>query len=148
MDPSTAPYGWLVKRMASRMEQNINNFLKPYNITSTQSWVVLYLKTPNNCFTYKELEKQFEVSQPTMVGILSRLEQKNMIIVSSDEKDRRIKKVRLSSEGAELIVALRQHLDAAEDKIVSDFSEKERETFHLLLEKSYRNIMESEEKND
>ncbi len=148
MDPSTAPYGWLVKRMASRMEQNINNFLKPYNITSMQSWVVLYLKTPNNCFTYKELEKQFEVSQPTMVGILSRLEQKNMIIVSSDEKDRRIKKVRLSSEGAELIVALRQHLDAAEDKIVSDFSEKERETFHLLLEKSYRNIMESEEKND
>ena len=148
MDPSTAPYGWLVKRMASRMEQNINNFLKPYNITSMQSWVVLYLKTPNNCFTYKELEKQFEVSQPTMVGILSRLEQKNMIIVSSDEKDRRIKKVRLSSEGAELIVALRQHLDAAEDKIISDFSEKERETFHLLLEKSYRNIMESEEKND
>lgn len=39
MNPTNAPYGWLVKRIAHRLEQNMNNFLKPYNITIMQSWV-------------------------------------------------------------------------------------------------------------
>lgn len=93
MNPKHAPYGWLVKRIARRLEQNMNNFLKPYNITIMQSWVLMFLKQTEKCYTFKELEKQFEVSQPTMAGILARLDQKNMIITIQDEKDKRIKKV-------------------------------------------------------
>lgn len=103
MNPTNAPYGWLVKRIAHRLEQNMNNFLKPYNITIMQSWVLMFLKRTEKCYTFKELEKQFEVSQPTMAGILARLDQKNMIITSQDEKDKRIKKVEISDEGRALI---------------------------------------------
>ena len=56
MNPKNAPYGWLVKRIAHRLEQNMNNFLKPYNITIMQSWVLLYLKDDKDCCTYKELD--------------------------------------------------------------------------------------------
>ena len=80
MNPKNAPYGWLVKRIAHRLEQNMNNFLKPYNITIMQSWVLLYLKDTKECCTYKELEKEFEVSQPTMAGIISRLDKKSWLL--------------------------------------------------------------------
>ena len=47
MNPTNAPYGWLVKRIAHRLEQNMNNFLKPYNITIMQSWVLVFTQTIN-----------------------------------------------------------------------------------------------------
>ena len=80
METKNAPYGWLVKRIAHRLEQNMNHFLKPYNITIMQSWILLFLKKTEASYTYKELEKEFEVSQPTMAGLLARLNQKNMIL--------------------------------------------------------------------
>ena len=66
METKNAPYGWLVKRIAHRLEQNMNHFLKPYNITIMQSWILLFLKKTEASYTYKELEKEFEVSQPTL----------------------------------------------------------------------------------
>ena len=148
MNPTNAPYGWLVKRIAHRLEQNMNNFLKPYNITIMQSWVLMFLKRTENCYTFKELEKQIEVSQPTMAGILARLDQKNMIITSQDEKDKRIKKVEISDEGRALINRLGEHLDDSERAIVGDFTKDEQEMFHLLLERAYYNVVERGDEND
>ena len=148
MNPKNAPYGWLVKRIAHRLEQNMNNFLKPYNITIMQSWVLLYLKDDKDCCTYKELEREFEVSQPTMAGIISRLEQKELVITGQNDKDKRIKKVEISDEGRALINRLGEHLDDSERTIVGDFTKDEQETFHLLLERAYYNVVERGDEND
>ena len=148
MNPKNAPYGWLVKRIAHRLEQNMNNFLKPYNITIMQSWVLLYLKDNKDCCTYKELEREFEVSQPTMAGIISRLEQKELVITGQNDKDKRIKKVEISDEGRALINRLGEHLDDSERAIVGDFTKDEQETFHLLLERAYYNVVERGDEND
>ena len=42
--------------------------------------------------SFKELEKNFGVSQPTMVGILNRLVQKDFVEVLTDSEDKRIRK--------------------------------------------------------
>lgn len=148
MNPKNAPYGWLVKRIAHRLEQNMNNFLKPYNITIMQSWVLLYLKDDKDCCTYKELEREFEVSQPTMAGIISRLEQKELVITSQNDKDKRIKKVRISDKGLDLIILVCDHLQESEDDIIRGFFDKEQETFHSLLERAYYNVVERGDEND
>lgn len=148
MNPKNAPYGWLVKRIAHRLEQNMNNFLKPYNITIMQSWVLLYLKDTKECCTYKELEKEFEVSQPTMAGIISRLEQKELVTKVRDDKDKRVKKVRISDKGLDLIVLVCDHLQESEDDIIRGFSDKDQETFHSLLERAYYNVVERGDEND
>lgn len=148
MNPKNAPYGWLVKRIAHQLEQNMNNFLKPYNITIMQSWVLLYLKDAKACCTYKELERVFEVSQPTMVGIISRLEQKELVASVQDEKDKRIKKVHITDKGLEVIILVCDHLKESEDDIISGFFDNEKETFHSLLERAYYNVVERGDKND
>ena len=88
------------------------------------------------------------MSQPTMAGILARLDQKDMIITSQDEKDKRIKKVEISDEGRALINRLGEHLDDSERAIVGDFTKDEQETFHLLLERAYYNVVERGDEND
>lgn len=108
----------------------------------------MFLKQTEKCYTFKELEKQFEVSQPTMAGILARLDQKNMIITIQDEKDKRIKKVQISDDGRALINRLGEHLEDSEVAIVGNFTRDEQETFHLLLEKAYYNVVERGDEND
>lgn len=148
METKNAPYGWLVKRIAHRLEQNMNHFLKPYNITIMQSWILLFLKKTEASYTYKELEKEFEISQPTMAGLLARLNQKNMILISQDEKDKRIKRVRISDDGSALMERLKAYLDDSECEIIGNFSQEEQETFHVLLEKAYYNVVERGDEND
>lgn len=71
-----------------------------------------------------------------------------MIITSQDEKDKRIKKVEISDEGRALINRLGEHLDDSERAIVGDFTKDEQETFHLLLERAYYNVVERGDEND
>ena len=66
METKNAPYGWLVKRIAHRLEQNMNHFLKPYNITIMQSWILLFLKKTEASYTYKELDALSEQQEVLM----------------------------------------------------------------------------------
>lgn len=71
-------------------------------MTISQSGVLVLLdKKSDKTASFKELEKSFGVSQPTMVGILSRLEQKGMVEVLADSKDKRIRRAHLTGVGAD-----------------------------------------------
>lgn len=48
--------------------------------------------------TFKELEKSFGVSQPTMVGIINRLEHKELVDILADSDDKRIRRAQLTQK--------------------------------------------------
>lgn len=83
-----------------------------------------------------------------MAGLLARLNQKNMILISQDEKDKRIKRVRISDDGSALMERLKAYLDDSDCEIIGNFSQEEQETFHVLLEKAYYNVVERGDEND
>lgn len=83
-----------------------------------------------------------------MAGIISRLEQKELVITGQDDKDKRIKKVRISDKGLDLIILVCDHLQESEDDIIRGFFDKEQETFYSLLERAYYNVVERGDEND
>lgn len=83
-----------------------------------------------------------------MAGIISRLEQKELVTKVQDDKDKRVKKVRISDKGLDLIVLVCDHLQESEDDIIRGFSDKDQETFHSLLERAYYNVVERGDEND
>lgn len=73
--------GTLLKQIHDIMEKNANNVLREQNLTISQSGVLVLLdEKEGKTASFKELEKDFGVSQPTMVGILNRLVQKDLVI--------------------------------------------------------------------
>ena len=71
--------GTLLKQIHDIMEKNANNVLREQNLTISQSGVLVLLdEKEGKTASFKELEKDFGVSQPTMVGILNRLVQKDL----------------------------------------------------------------------
>ena len=91
--------GVLIKQIHDIMEKNANNVLREEKLTVSQSGVLSILdEKEGKTATFKELEKEFGVSQPTMVGILSRLEQKGLVYFFDDSEDKRLRKAHLTKK--------------------------------------------------
>lgn len=128
--------GALIKKINDEMEKNANNALRTQDLTLSQLGALLKLNAASEGqLTLKELEKQLHVAQSTAAGIISRLERKYLVESIGDAEDRRIKIVKITSEGIERIQNADQHRIQAEELLLSGLTETERSIFYSLLKK-------------
>lgn len=126
--------GALLKQINDIMEKNANNALRGQDLTISQSGVLVLLDgKEEKTATFKELEKSFGVSQPTMVGLLSRLEQKNLVEILADPDDKRIRRAHLTQEGADKCIEGYKHMKLAEEMLLSNLTEEEKAEFLRIL---------------
>ena len=126
--------GTLLKQIHDIMEKNANNVLRERELTISQSGVLVLLdEKEGKTASFKELEKDFGVSQPTMVGILNRLMQKDLVEVLTDSEDKRIKKARLTQKGADKCKEGYKHMNSAEEQLLKSLTDNEKMEFNRLL---------------
>ena len=126
--------GTLLKQIHDIMEKNANNVLREQNLTISQSGVLVLLdEKEGKTASFKELEKDFGVSQPTMVGILNRLVQKDFVEVLTDSEDKRIRKAHLTQKGADKCKEGYKHMNSAEEQLLKSLTNNEKKEFNRLL---------------
>ena len=126
--------GTLLKQIHDIMEKNANNILREQDLTISQSGVLVLLdEKEGKTALFKELEKDFGVSQPTMVGILNRLEQKDLVEVLTDSEDKRIRKAHLTQKGADKCKEGYKHMNSAEEQLLKSLTDDEKKEFNRLL---------------
>lgn len=126
--------GTLLKQIHDIMEKNANNVLREQDLTISQSGVLVLLdEKEGKMASFKDLEKDFGVSQPTMVGILNRLVQKDLVEVLTDSVDKRIRKAHLTPKGAAKCKEGYKHMNSAEEQLLKSLTDDEKTEFHKLL---------------
>ena len=126
--------GTLLKQIHDVMEKNANNVLREQKLTISQSGVLVLLdEKAGKTASFKELEKEFGVSQPTMVGILNRLVQKDFVEVLTDSEDKRIRKAHLTKKGADKCKEGYKHMNSAEEQLLKSLTDDEKREFNRLL---------------
>ena len=126
--------GTLLKQIHDIMEKNANNILREQELTISQSGVLVLLdEKEGKTASFKELEKDFGVSQPTMVGILNRLVQKDFVEVLTDSEDKRIRKAHLTQKGADKCKEGYKHMNSAEEQLLKGLTDDEKKQFNRLL---------------
>ncbi len=126
--------GTLLKQIHDIMEKNANNVLREQDLTISQSGVLVLLdEKEEKTASFKELEKDFGVSQPTMVGILNRLAQKDFVEVLTDSEDKRIRKAHLTQKGADKCKEGYKHMNSAEERLLKSLTNDEKKEFNRLL---------------
>ncbi len=134
--PKNYSCGTLLKQIHDIMEKNANNILREQGLTISQSGVLILLdEKEGKTATFKELEKDFGVSQPTMVGILNRLVQKDFVEVLTDSEDKRIRKAHLTQKGADKCKEGYKHMKSAEEMLLKCLTDDEKTEFNRLLSK-------------
>ena len=123
--------GRLIKISNLIFEAYINNNLKEINLTGSQMNVLMCVYVLNKKHmnvNQVDIQKIFNLSNPTVSGILSRLQDKNFIIRENDGRKNRIK---LTDDGIKLIKDGEKKIRMVENKILSCLSE---EKYNILLE--------------
>lgn len=126
--------GAVLKQINDIMEKNANNALREQDLTISQSGVLVMLdEKEGKTATFKELEKSFGVSQPTMVGLLNRLEQKDLVEILNDPDDKRIRRAHLTRKGSDKCKEGYKHMKAAEELLLRSLNAEEQAEFLRLL---------------
>lgn len=132
--------GYLIKNINDKLKVKADNQLKEYDLTMTQSRVFAFLESKNGLATQKEIEVFLDVSHPTVVGIVSRMEKKGYLRTWIDEKDKRNKMVQLTEKASGIGTNLREDMQKNEQQLLSPLSDNEIKTLREMLIKIYNHL--------
>jgi DNA-binding MarR family transcriptional regulator len=119
----------------------MNRQLAKYDLTGTQGIVIGFLKrNQDKEICQKNLEREFDLSHPTMSSILNRLESKGLIATAPLPKDRRYKKVFLTEKGLALDKEIFASIEKLEAKMCTGLSEVQQVELASLLNAIIQNI--------
>lgn len=134
-------FGEAVKTLCARIEKEANNSLKGDGLTLMQMAVLQECRKRENYeMSMKELERHFSISQPTIAGIVSRLEEKGLVLGHTSPSDRRVKLVRLTEKGILSCDSAEKYIKASEDTLIKGFTEEEKRLFISFLMRASENL--------
>lgn len=137
--------GIKIKLINEKIKQHLNDRLKDNNLTLSQFMVLKYLKQHDNeKVSQKELAQAVQVTHPTMIGLIDRLEEKGMVSRQVDGNDRRYRYIRLTDMGRQYLNQSKQDAEAMDSALVRNFTQEEVAVLKSLLDKVYENISDLE----
>ena len=126
----------LIKQINDGIEKKANNAMRDRGMTLIQMAVLIELdNSEDNVQPLKWLEHKFKVAQPTMLGIVKRLEQKELVETFVCSEDRRMKMVRMTDAGKARCNLGYADMEETEDSIRNALTESELTAFLAMLKK-------------
>ena len=138
--------GFMGKAMKTRFDRE----LERTGLTITQMQVIFYIARQQRRggareITARELETRFRVSNPTMSGILRRLEKKGLIERMPGRLDKRNKQIRLREDLDGLCERVEERIVEERERLFEGFTEEELAGLSKSLRKLLHNLEHGEE---
>ena len=122
-------------RLNNALIKQKNRRMAEYGLTSIQADVLVFILMNYQKREVNQLDVQavFKLTNPTVSGIVDRLEEKGFIKRVRSEKDARFRSLVALPKGIALDDTLRQSAAEAENYLVQNMSEAEQAEFERLL---------------
>ena len=136
-----------VRILSNTIRLNIDRKLNALDLTAQQSFVLRYLWEHDSQVIYpKDIERRFNLTHPTVSGLLQRLEGKGFIVCEPDPDDRRYKRVTLTPPARECQQEICRHIHAMEQTMTAGMTEAEIGTLISLLDRATANLSAEQQK--
>lgn len=133
--------GFLIKQIDSALNKRANANLKHVGVTLTQVAALEAIYSQPGCqVEFKQLEKLLRVSQPTTVGIISRLRDKGLLETFYSEESPNAKVASLTAAGKAICDEAGQLVAHEEETLLSGFDDDERRQFISMLQRVVDNV--------
>lgn len=132
------PIGLLIHHLHLIQRQMLNQVFEELDLTSSQAFTLIHViksHRKNLLICQKDIEKAMEISNPTVTGILNRLEQKELIQRVPGKKDARIRNIIVTQKALELDKILQKKFQEVEKSLVSSLDDEQQHIFHEMLQK-------------
>lgn len=132
--------GYQFKIIDEKIKVRADEDLKRHDLTLMQTRVLGFLAEVGGQATQKEIEDDLEVSHPTVVGLVFRMEQKGFLTTRPDPMDRRNKLVELTERARELGQEIDSTVAQHDAQLLHGFTEQEQEMLKAFLSRINRNL--------
>ena len=139
---NTNTLGMTFRIIYKTLEDNKNKSLESLDLTSSQTGVLIYLLlNQNNEVNQKDIENYLNLKNPTVTGILNRLEKKDFITRITSYKDARHKIIVLTDKSKNIQKEVFDEIDFMEKQITKNMSQNEIDILFQLLQKVLENMI-------
>ena len=136
---STDRIAILIKRLSLEIDKLSNPMLEPYSLTNSQYKILKYLlMSPPESVMQADIERAFSMTNPTVTGLVQKLEKKGMIERKVNPRDSRSKilcPTQKTIDMKDVLVALGEELEETLTKILTG---REKQELLRLLKKLLR----------
>lgn len=143
--PSSRPlhHGFLLHDVSRLRRTLMDRRMKPKGITRSQWWVLTNLSRHDGSpLTQVELARLLDVGKVTVGGLIDRLEENALVERSADPSDRRVRLIRISEKGRQLVEEMKELAFEVDGLSMEGVSEAEREALISILSKIKENLLE------
>ena len=120
--------GFLLARTARSMKRALDGKLADLHLTSTQ-YVILQCLWEEDGLPLSELGHRLYFDNPTITGIVDRMEKLGLVVRSRDTADRRVVRVYLAKEGKKLKTLSPQIAEGVNEVATAGWSKSKTERF-------------------
>mgnify|MGYP002583607775 FL=1 len=136
-----------VRKIHDLVVQSANVNLKSYDLTVSQMLLLCYCLNFGDEFVYqRELERYFDLSHVTVIGLLKRLSENNYVRIEISETDRRQRKVFLTERAYSIAADIERQITEFEQMLTDTLSENEIQSMQKYLDIVYHNLISQSEK--
>ena len=137
------PVGFIFKQINTIYEKEINNRLRKLGITSSQCAVLDYLFNASlEEVTQKDIERALNLKNPTVTGILKRLEENGFVLIVPSNKDKRCKNVYLTEKSYDIQRKMDMERKKLDKMLTLGMTKKEIAALEKMLARVLYNIEE------
>lgn len=141
MESNDRRYGVKLKQLSRAFEKVINSNCARMDLTCAQSMMLRYLSLHREEPVYaRDLERHFNLTHPTVSGLLQRLEAKGFVRLEPDRQDRRCKRIAVTQKALDNHDHICSAMGQLEQCVVSGFSAEEQDLFWELLCRAAVNV--------
>lgn len=137
---NTTGIGYLIKSINDKLKVKADEEMKGFGLTFSQSRVLGYLNMNGGQATQKEIEDFLEVSHPTVVGIVSRMERSGFLTTWFDTKQQRSKMVALTEKARTVGEDMDAMIQHQESELMEGLSQEDAKTLERILSTIYQNL--------
>ena len=143
IDHQTDRIGPMMGKIHRAIRKELDNKFKEFSITPPQFEVLLLLWAEDGLLL-SELGRKLSRDGPTITGVVDRMEKKQLVKRTRDERDRRAIKIVLTLKGVRLKGKLTTLRNEIIDKTIGNFTRNELEQLEYLLTKIWDNLQNTQ----
>lgn len=135
--------GALIKQINNVYEKDFNNKLKKLGITSSQCAVLGYLfNSRKEEINQRDIERHLNLKNPTVTGLLKRLDEKGFVFSVPNTMDKRCKNVYLTEKAYDIQKKMEVDRKQIDKNCTIGLGKKEVDSLRRILQKVLYNIAE------
>ena len=133
--------GFLIKQIHIAFETRCHKNLQRYNLTPSQMDVLLYLKKhEEDTLTQRDLEIGLTLKNPTVTGLLNRLEEKGFITREQNLNDKRSKFIKMTDKSERVLEDAYLYIQELDAKMLNGISKEEQKQLFDYMHKILENL--------